>query len=116
MSRIRLYVDEDAAETAVVQGLINAGFDALTARQAFMLGDDDDDQLAFAASDGRVLYTLNVDDFARLHAEYLTKGREHAGIITIPEQRYGVGEKLRRILEALNRVTAEEMRSRIVYL
>jgi hypothetical protein len=116
MSRIRLYVDEDAAETAIVEAIVAAGFDVVTAAQVSRHGEDDEFQLDFAAGQGRVMYTLNVADFARLHAAFLTGGREHAGIMTIPAQRYGVGEKLRRLLDFMNRTTAEEMRNRIAYL
>lgn len=34
MSEVRLYVDEDAGESAVVQGLRARGFDVLTAIEA----------------------------------------------------------------------------------
>ncbi|MBA3480647.1 MAG: DUF5615 family PIN-like protein [Pirellulales bacterium] len=116
MSRVRLYVDEDAADKGVVAQLRTAGFDVLTAHEAATEGDSDQVQLEFAAAQGRTLYTLNTDDFARLHAQLLANGGTHAGIITIPEQRYGVGEKLRRLTSFLNSVTAEEMVNRIEYL
>jgi hypothetical protein len=116
MSRIRLYVDEDAAETAIVNALLNAGYDVLTAHQASTEGDDDLKQLEFAATLGRVVYTLNTADFAILHAKLLASGATHAGIITIPEQRYSVGEKLRRLLAFLNATAAEDIVDRIVYL
>lgn len=116
MSRIRLYMDEDAAETAIVNALSNADYDVLTAHQAATEGDDDQKQLKFAASEGRAIYTLNTADFAMLHAQFLASGRSHAGIITFPEQRYGMGEKRRRLLAFLNSMTAEEMIDRIEYL
>lgn len=116
MSRIRLYVDEDAAETAIVNALASAGYDVLTAQQAGTNGDVDLQQLQFAASQGRTVYTLNAADFAILHATITTTGRHHAGIITIPGQRYGIGEKLRRLLAFLENANAEDMVDRIVYL
>jgi hypothetical protein len=116
MSRIRLYVDEDAAETAIVNALLIAGYDVLTAHEAATLGDDDPKQLEYAIFQGRTVYTLNTADFAMLHSSLLASGRTHAGIITIPEQRYSAREKIRRILALLNITTAEEMVDRIVYL
>jgi hypothetical protein len=116
MSRIRLFVDEDASAAALVNALLNAGYDVLTASQAATEGEDDRKQLVFAASQGRVFYTLNSADFAALHAKFLTSGCRHAGIITIPEQRYSVGEKIRRILALLNVTAAEDMIDRIEYL
>jgi hypothetical protein len=116
MSRVRLYVDEDASERSVVDGLMRAGIDVLTAEAAGNLGVADHLQLQYAASDGRAIYTLNAGDFARLHTGYLTTGREHAGVIVIPRQRYGVGEKLRRLLNLINAVEAENLRNQLRFL
>jgi hypothetical protein len=84
MSRICLYADEDAAETAIVNALASAGYDVLTAQKAGTEGDGDLQQLEFASSQRRTVYTLNTSDFAILHAKFMTTGRHHAGIITIP--------------------------------
>jgi hypothetical protein len=48
MSEVRLYVDEDAGENAVVQGLRARGIDVLTTVEANHCGATDQDQLAFA--------------------------------------------------------------------
>ena len=116
MSRIRLYVDEDAAEHAVVEGLRQAGVDTLTVLEAGRGEETDEAQLEFAAREGRSIYTFNVGHFCRLHGEFLLAGRVHAGIIVIPRQRYSVGEKIRRLVFLVEAVTAEEMRNRLEYL
>lgn len=116
MSRIRLYVDEDAGEKAVIAGLRDRGVDVLTVSEATMAATTDEDQLAFAKAQGRTLYTLNVGDFCRLHAASLAAGNDHDGIIVIPRQRYSVGEKIRRLLALIDSVTAEEMRNRLEFL
>jgi hypothetical protein len=72
--------------------------------------------LAFAADQGRTLYTFNARDFARLHKEILQAGGSHAGIIVIPEQRYSVGEKIRRLAAFVHASTAESLKNRIEYL
>ena len=53
MSEVRLYVDEDAEEYAVVQGLRARGVDLLTTSEAGQCGASDPDQLAFAVKQGR---------------------------------------------------------------
>ena len=116
MSRVRLYIDEDAAERAVVDSLRNMGVDLLTVFEAGMDRHDDHVQLLFAANDGRVLYTLNVGDFCRLHQDFLTRQQEHAGIIVIPRQRYATGEKVRRLYKWIESMTAEQMRNRLEFL
>ncbi|MDQ3755241.1 MAG: hypothetical protein M3371_10980 [Acidobacteriota bacterium] len=81
-----------------------------------MRGRDDDQHLDYATAQGRVLYSFNVGDFSALHAAYLTEGKTHAGIILAPQQRYGIGEQMRRLLRLVRTVSAEEMRDRIEFL
>jgi len=76
----------------------------------------DEDQLAFATERGCVLYTFNVSDFYRLHTQWLTAGRDHAGMILAPQQRFSVGEQLRRILLLRATTTAVSMRNHIEFL
>jgi hypothetical protein len=113
---IRLYLDEDASHHALVQGLRARRFDLVTTFEAGRSGADDEDQLVFAARDGRVVYTFNAGDFARLHAEFLRSGRSHAGILTVPRQRYTIGEQIKRLSAFLYSVPAEAMVNRIEYL
>jgi hypothetical protein len=116
MSRVRLYVDEDASERSVVDGLIRAGIDVLTAEAAGNLGVVDDLQLQYAASDKRAIYTLNTGDFARLHTVYLATRRDHSGILVIPRQRYRAGEKFRRLLALISSVEAEDLQNQLRFL
>lgn len=116
MSDVRLYVDEDAGENAVVQGIRARGFDVLTTIEAHQCGATDQDQLAFAVQQRRTIYTFNVGDFARLHRECLLQGIDHTGIIVLPDQRCSIGEKIRRLARFISGVTAEEMVNRMEYL
>lgn len=116
MSELRLYVDEDAEQTAVVEGLRLRGIDIVTSEECERLAAADEDQLAFAASLSRAIYTFNIADFAPLHREYLKMGKSHSGIIVIPRQRYSIGEKIRRIAELVVRLSSEEMINRMEYL
>lgn len=116
MSELRLYLDEDSCELAVIRGLRTRGFDLLTAKDAGKLAAADPEQLDFATQMGRAIYTLNVGDFARLHRDYLIEGKDHAGIIAIPEQRYSIGEKIRRLADLLSTVPAEDMRNQMEFL
>jgi hypothetical protein len=113
---IRLYVDEDACETAVVKGLRRRAIDVLTTLEAGRKGADDPKQLAFAVEQGRAIYTFNIRHFAKLHGEWLSQGLEHRGIIVLCDQDLPIGEKVRRLAELISCVTAEEMINRIVYL
>ena len=116
MSQIQLYVDEDAAEQAVVDGLRQRGVDVRTVFEVGLNELPDEEQLEFAVANGFALYSLNVGDFARLHQEYLRSGMTHSGILVIPRQRYSIGEKIRRLVAFVTSTTAEEMRDRFEFL
>ncbi len=116
MSEIRLYVDEDASEHAVVDGLRARGFDVVTTADAGLLGVSDVDQLNYAAAQRRTLYSFNVGDVARLHARFLADGIDHAGIVVIPGQRYPIGDKVRLLAGFMINVSAEDAVNRMAYL
>ena len=81
-----------------------------------MVGKSDEEHLRQASSAGRVLYSFNIKDYSLLHEEYIASGRQHAGIVLAFQQRYSIGEQLRRLLHLLNLKSAAEMLSRLEYL
>jgi hypothetical protein len=111
-----LYMDEDSMDQALVRALRARSLDVLTAQEAGMVGRPDADQLAFATRLGRVLCTFNVRDFWTLHGEMLATGESHAGIILLPQQRYSVGEVLRRLLRVAASLSAADMVDRAEFL
>ena len=116
MSRPRLYLDEDAMQQGLVIALRARRIDIVTADEAGMLNKSDEDHLHWAAAEGRVLFSFNIADYYALHFRWIASGRVHAGIILGPQQRYSVGEQLRRLLAILNKRTAAEIQSKIEYL
>jgi hypothetical protein len=116
MSRPLLFIDEDASDYRVIEGLLSHGIDVLTVVQAGRRRRSDEEQLEFAAAKRRILYSLNAGDFGRLHGEWLAQGRSHAGIIVIPRQRYSIGEKVRLISALLDAITPDEFVDRLEYL
>lgn len=113
---IRLYFDEDSQDGDVVQAVRFRGLDVLTAHEAGMDHHDDEDHLDFATAKGRVLYTFNARDFNRIHIEYITQNKTHAGIIIGQQQRYSVGEQMRRLTRIVNARTAEQMINQLEFL
>ena len=116
MSLIRLHVDEDAQSSGLVRALDARGVEVVSATSAQLLREPDSRQLVFAAEHGLVLYTFNVGHFLRLHTEFVHAGQEHRGIIFGIQQRYSIGEPLRRILRIREALTAEQMRNRAEFL
>jgi Tfp pilus assembly protein PilZ len=72
--------------------------------------------LDHAAAQQRVLYSYNVGDFYRLHTASLAQGKSHAGIILAQQQRYSIGEQIRRLLKLISATSAEEMKNRVEFL
>ena len=116
MSAVRFYFDADSMERALVSGLRARGIDATTSLESGMADNSDEEQLEFARAEGRVLFSFNVSDFQRIHTEYLSRGRTHAGIILAAQQRYSVGERIRRLLRVIAAKSAEEMQDRVEFL
>jgi hypothetical protein len=110
--QIRLYIDEDAMARALVQGLRAREIDVATVLDEGMGGQDDQAQLEHAIRQGRALYTFNVGHFCQLHAEYLSQGKGHTGIIVVYRQRYSVGEQIRKLASLIKVKSAEEMINR----
>ncbi|MGB3612227.1 MAG: DUF5615 family PIN-like protein [Elainellaceae cyanobacterium] len=116
MAQLRWYIDEDAMRKAFVGALREAELDVVTVADADRFGATDVDQLAWAADQGRVLYTFNVRDFSLLHTQWLTQGKSHAGIVVVPRQRYSIGEQVRGLMSLVNYCSAEDMVNQLVYL
>ena len=55
-------------------------------------------------------------DPQRLHSAMMRAGESHAGIVLAAQQRYIVGEQMRRLLRLTSTLTAEDMRNRIEFL
>lgn len=106
---IKCYVDEYVA-TAVVKGLRQRGVDVLTVREAGLRGATDEEHLARARSDGRILFSQD-DDFLRLHASGVT----HAGIAYAP-QGTSVGDIIRGLMLIHQLLEAKDMEGHVEYL
>ena len=96
MSRIRLYLDEDAMDGDLVRGLASRRVDVVTAHVASMINRTDQEHLEIASAQGLVLYSYDVGDFFEIHSNWIAAARPHAGIIVSRQQRYSVGEQIRR--------------------
>jgi len=116
VTAIRLYLDEDSMSRSLVHALRARRVDVATALEEDMIERSDMDHLDYATSQGRALCSFNVADFARLHNEYVTQGKSHGGIILAPQQRYSVGDLLRRLLRLIAARSAEEMKNQMEFL
>jgi len=84
VSQIKIYIDEDAMDSDLVAALRSRGVIVITAFDAGLAEKPDEEQLACPTAHECVLYTFNVSDFHRLHTQWISAGREHAGMILAP--------------------------------
>jgi len=107
---IRFQLDE-TCRRAIAEGLRLYDVDVTTTPEARLLTAADPEQLAYAISEGRVLLThdSHFTDPART-------GFEHAGIVYCHQQRYTVGEVIRRLLFIWENREPEEARGNLWYL
>ena len=103
-------------DSDLIHALRIRGVDVTSALEQAMVRRPDAEHLEFAASQGRVLYSYNVGDFHRLHSEYLAQGKHHSGIIVCQQQRYNLGEQMRRLLNIAGRMSAEELKDSFIFL
>jgi Domain of unknown function (DUF5615) len=116
MSKILLYVDEDAMDQDFVNALKARNVDVLTVADVGMLYKSDEAQLTWATEKGRVIFSFNTKDFYRLHTLLLEQGLSHTGIVLALQQRYGIGELMRGVLQLINTRSAEEMIGKVEFL
>ena len=116
VSRISLQLDEDCQAHSLSSAFRQHGIDAVTTTQSGLTGVNDETQLRAAFAAGRVLVTNNICDFVPLHAYWISQGRDHGGIIVIPQQAFSIGEIVRRMARLAASLTAEQMRNRLEWL
>ena len=107
---IRYHLDE-SVRAAIAVGLRSHGVDVSTTVEAALLGAADEDHLAYALAEGRVIVTHH-DDFLALAAS----GIEHSGICYCHQQRHSIGKLLRVLLVVHESCTREEMRGHVEFL
>jgi predicted nuclease of predicted toxin-antitoxin system len=107
-----LYTDEDMS--ALVATLLRSrGLDVTTVPEQATLGKTDREQLELAASSGRCIVTHNRVDFERLHLQFIEEGREHCGIIVVPQK--NAYEIAQRVSILVNTLKAESFNNQLLY-
>jgi hypothetical protein len=107
-----LYTDEDMS-VLVATLLRSRGLDITTVPEQATLGKTDREQLEFTTSLERCLLTHNRVDFERLHLQYMEEGREHYGIIVVPQKNaYEIAQRIGILVSTL---MADEIYNQLLY-
>jgi predicted nuclease of predicted toxin-antitoxin system len=103
-----LFTDEHI-DARLAPALTRRGFDVLSCQAAGQANQriSDEDQLAYAAAQGRAILTFNMIDFIALDAEWKHDGRRHAGIIVSAEIR-SLAELIQRVEHYLLTISLEQ--------
>jgi predicted nuclease of predicted toxin-antitoxin system len=107
---IRLYLDADV-DVKLAANLRGAGHDCVSAREVGNAALDDESQMVFATTEGRVLLTHNIQDFVPIFQRWWHTGLSHPGIVV--SQQIPLGELQQRVVRLLDTVTADEMESNL---
>lgn len=79
---MRFLLDEDLPPAAA-EIARNLGLEAVSVHEIGRRGYPDDEQLRFAAEEGRAFVTRNRDDFLSLTAEFFRAGEPHPGVLVV---------------------------------
>ena len=107
---IRFHLDEHVGN-AVSAGLRRRGIDVTTTHDAGLGGATDPVQLAYANSQGRVIFTEDADFLILAHL-----GIEHAGIVYCQQNSRTMGEIITGLELVWEVCEPEEMRNHIEFL
>jgi predicted nuclease of predicted toxin-antitoxin system len=107
---IRFHLDEHCA-TALAEGLRRLGIDVTTTPEAGLLSASDEEQAAWALSNGRTIFTQD-HDFLGLHA----LGVPHAGIVYCRQHTLSLGRILSGLELVWEALEPESMHNKVEYL
>lgn len=107
---MRFHLDEHVAH-AVAEGLRKRGIDVTTTADASLLHASDDQHLAYALRENRVIFTQD-RDFLRLDAD----GVQHAGIVYCRHGKRTIGQIIRHLCLMHDCLDSDEMAGRVEYL
>ena len=107
---VRFHLDEHI-HPAIAVGLRRRGIDVTTAVEVGLLSAPDEDHLAFALREGRVIMTHD-EDYLVLDS----KGTAHAGIAYCHPRAGSIGEIVHGLVLIYECMAAEEMRGHVEFL
>jgi hypothetical protein len=100
---------------AIVGGLLRQGMDVARAQDRGLCGQDDEVLLREATREGRLMLT-NDTDFLVRHAAWQASGLSHAGIVYWHQDKYPIGEAIRRIIDYASQTSPADAANVVKFL
>lgn len=113
MTTIKLYLDEDV-RPLLADILGQRGFEAKHTLYYNNSGKTDLQQLEFAAGCQMAILTHNIRDFVQLHELYISKEKQHFGIICAPQMK--LPNLVSRTLALLSSQDSDSAQNRILWI
>ena len=101
---VRFYLDENLSQQIAVIAR-SLGVDVTSAQELGRLGIDDEDQLAFAASEHRCIVTQDYSDFPGIAKAAAARAMRHSGVLMVTRSLVARGNAA--IADALRRFDRE---------
>lgn len=108
--KIKFHLDENI-ELAVAKGLRIHGIDVTTTPEQKLIASVDEDQLAYATKQGRLLITKD-NDFLKI-ARLTT---DHTGIAYTPQHTLTTGQIVRALKRIYDEKTPEQIQGTVTYI
>jgi predicted nuclease of predicted toxin-antitoxin system len=108
--KIRFHLDENVSN-AIAEGLRRRGIDVTTTPEIGLIAASDVEQVAFALSQNRVIFTHD-DDFVVLHQSGVT----HSGITYCSQNRRSIGEILTSLILIWEVLEPEDIKNQLEFL
>jgi uncharacterized protein with PIN domain len=107
---LRFHLDENG-DSRIAAGLRLHGIDVTTTPESAMRGKSDEEQLAFALAECRVIITRDTD-FLRIAAS----GQEHPGVVFYPSAGRSIGQIIDAVHMLWEMDGPEQMRNHVEYI
>ncbi|MDJ1169927.1 DUF5615 family PIN-like protein [Roseofilum sp. BLCC_M154] len=107
---IQFHLDENVSY-AVAEGLRRRGIDVTTSPQAELMGCSDEEHIAFAVKQDRVIFTQDAD-FLRLDRA----GINHKGIVYCQQNSRSIGEIVRSLILIWEYLDTEDIDGKVEFI
>lgn len=108
--RIKFHLDESVSN-AVADGLTRRGIDVTTTAEVNLISASDEEQIAFALTEKRVIFTQD-DDFLKLHQA----GVSHYGITYCHQKSRNIGEIINTLALIWEWVEPEDIKGQVEFI